>query len=146
MSSLEQQVQHLLDLQAIRDLCFEYCRAADEADGDAWAAVFTEDGEFEIIGDKVYRGREELAEKCRSAREIIHIGVDSKITIDGDTAKHEHKMIAFHRNIPRDAMEFASTLTVTDSYVKKSGKWLIKRRTSDLDIDFRVAGRRLALI
>lgn len=146
MTSLEQQIQYLVDLQAIRDLNYEYDRAADDANGEAWAAVFTEDGEFEIVGDKVYKGRKELAGKCSSAREIVHIETDSKITVTGDTATHEHKMLAFHRNLARDAMEFASTTTVTDALVKKSGKWLIKRRTSHLDIDFKEAGRRLGLI
>lgn len=143
---MEHQLQYLLDVHAIRDISVLYNRYADAADGDAFASLWVEDGEFDIAGDKIYKGREEIATACRAAEEVIHIATDSQITIEKDSASQISKLILFHLSKDKKSQEFAATTTVTDSFIKREGRWYFKSRRSLLDIDFSIAMSRLALI
>ncbi|EXJ83037.1 hypothetical protein A1O3_06854 [Capronia epimyces CBS 606.96] len=144
--SLEAQIQQLLDTQAIRDISALYNRYADAADGDKFAALWTEDGEFEIVGDKVYRGREEIAFACRAATEVLHFAVDSQVKIDGDKAEQASKLLLCHLAPDHKTLEFACTTTITDRFVKQEGKWFIKHRKSHTDLEFPVAIKAMGLV
>lgn len=143
---MEHQLQYLLDVHAIREISVLYNRYADAADGDAFASLWVEDGEFNIAGDRIYKGREEIATACRAAEEVIHIATDSQIAIDTNSAHQTSKMILFHLSKDRKSQEFSATTTVTDSFAKREGKWYFKSRRSLLDIDFSIAMSKLALI
>jgi len=144
--SLEAKVQHLLDIEEIRDISKRYNRYADAADGDQFAALWTDDGEFDIVGDKVYRGHNEIAFACRAATEVLHFAVDSEITVEGDTAGQISKLILFHRQPDGQSVEFACTTTITDKLVKIGGKWFFKSRRSHTDVVFPVAIKKLGLV
>ena len=58
MTGLEQRVQRLEDLEAIRALDAEYCRVLDDGDWPALVALFTPDGEF--VGLNRAHGHHEL--------------------------------------------------------------------------------------
>lgn len=61
---MNDKLQYLLDLDEIRRVSVLYNRYADASDGEAFASLFTEDGEFDIVGNRTYRGREEIASVC----------------------------------------------------------------------------------
>ena len=46
-TDLERQIQHLLDIEAIKRLRSLYCYYADAHDSENWSNLFTEDGVFE---------------------------------------------------------------------------------------------------
>lgn len=50
------------DWVAIADLMGEYCWRVDEGDGDGWAGLFTEDGEFAGFTPEPLKGRAQLRE------------------------------------------------------------------------------------
>lgn len=133
---MEANIQKLLDIQEIRHISASYNRYADVADGESFAALWVEDGgEFDIVGAKVFHGREEIAAVCSSAKEILHFAVDSQIEVDGNTATQSSKLLLFHREIDGSALDFACTTTMTDKFVKIDGKWFIKRRQSNIDMN-----------
>jgi len=53
-------LQYLSDYVAIRQLNATYNRYADLADGKSYSNFFTEDAEFNIVGEGIYVGREQM--------------------------------------------------------------------------------------
>ncbi|KAK7207666.1 hypothetical protein BZA70DRAFT_271892 [Myxozyma melibiosi] len=144
---MEAKIQELLDIQEIRDISIRYNRYADAADGDSFASLWLDDGEFDIHGDKVYKGHEEIAFACRAATEVLHFVVDSQVTVEGETARQTSKLLLFHRDQPeRKDIEFACTTTLSDVFVKRDGKWYIKYRQSKIDMDKDSAFRKMKLV
>lgn len=144
---MEASIQKLLDIHEIREISVKYNRYADNADGDSFAALWVEDGEFDIVGDKVYRGHEEIAFACRAAQEVLHFAVDSQIEVDGDTATQKSKLLLYHLSTDRKSLDFACTTTISDKFVRIKGQgWKIKYRSSTIDLDKDVAFRRMNLI
>lgn len=138
-------LQYLWDVHAIREVSLRYNRYADAADGESFASLFTEDGEFDIVGNKLYRGRAEIAAVCAAAKGIVHLSLDSQVEIDGDTARQTSKLIVLRLAADKSSLEFVSTTTLTDRFVRRGDTWLIKRRRSHLDLDPAISLARLAL-
>lgn len=91
-STLEEQVQWLVDRARISDLLVEFARALDERDWDAYAATYVEDGILEI-GDAVrMEGRDTIRAATASERGVggyagtWHGSSNHAIDVDGDTA------------------------------------------------------------
>lgn len=90
MEDIAVRLQRLEDIEAIRGLKARYCRAVDERDAAAWAALFTEDA----IWDGGRFGRYEgFAEVRRYFEQIlqnlaftIHYVMNPVIRVDGDRA------------------------------------------------------------
>jgi uncharacterized protein (TIGR02246 family) len=95
----EARVQRLLDEAEIRDLFLAFARALDEKDWGAYAASFTEDGVFEILGQRRV-GRDEIA--AGPARDLTrfhrtqHFSTNHVIAVDGDAATAQSYMLAVH--------------------------------------------------
>ncbi|KAK9379075.1 uncharacterized protein V2V93DRAFT_373959 [Kockiozyma suomiensis] len=143
---MEAKIRYLLDIQEIRDISIRYNRYADAADGDNFASLWIENGEFDIAGDKVYKGHEEIAFACRAATEVLHFSVDSNIEINGDTATQTSKLLLFHRDPDGSSLDFACTTTLTDQFARVNGKWFIKYRKSKIDMDKDQAFKKMKLI
>ena len=142
---MDKRLQHILDVHEIREVSIRYNRAADVSDGAAFAALFTADGEFDIVGNRTYRGRTEIASVCSGSHNIMHIAVDSQVEVNGDTATQISKLIVGKISDDRASMQFIGTTTMTDLFVREDGRWLIRRRQSHLDTDPAVALSRLAV-
>ncbi|GAA4865014.1 nuclear transport factor 2 family protein [Pseudonocardia benzenivorans] len=89
MTTLEQRLQRLEDLEAIRALDAEYCRVLDDGEWAALVDLFTSDGEF--IGLSRARGHEELLAFFSGLAEggltaFWHHVTNLEIDLDGDTA------------------------------------------------------------
>jgi uncharacterized protein (TIGR02246 family) len=97
--STEQQLQLLLDEREIRNLTLSAWAAIDGKDWEGYANVFTEDGEFEIMGQR-RKGREEIV--AGPARDLTkfdglqHIVTNQIVAVDGDRAEGQWYTIAVH--------------------------------------------------
>lgn len=140
---MKDKLQYLLDVHEIREVSVRYNRYADASDGQRFAALFTEDGEFDIVGDRTYRGRAEIASVCNGSTGIMHIAVDSIVEVNGDSAIQTSKLIVGKISQDSGSMDFIGTTTMRDFFVREDGSWLIKRRQSHLDTDPKTALARL---
>ena len=101
MGDLEQRIQRLEDLEAIRDTWRDYCMRLDAEDWSGLADVFTEDGAVEMVGldafapgfDGTYRGRERiLGDFYKPVISGVtgalsgHLSTNMQIELDGDEA------------------------------------------------------------
>ena len=94
LASIEARLTQAEARLAIMDLEAEYARSWDAGDDKAWAAVFTEDGVFDMaeVGSqarRVYTGTAELAAFCRDVDAFykgLHFMHLPRLKMDGDTA------------------------------------------------------------
>ena len=142
---MNDRLQYLLDVHEIREVSVLYNRYADACDGEKFASLFTEDGEFDIVGARTFRGRAEIGAVADGSHGILHIAVDSIVAVDGDTATQNSKLIVGKFNADRTGMEIVGTTTMRDVFVRQDGQWRIKRRQSHLEIDPAAALERLAV-
>jgi len=126
---------YLQDCAEIRELSVRYNLYANAADGESYAQLFTEDGEFWAHGgEHIYRGRVELAQVASAATEIVHITTDPLIEVNGDEATQTSQLVVAHRKIDKSENEFVATGTYTDLLVRSPDGWRFKRRQSDLHL------------
>jgi ketosteroid isomerase-like protein len=126
-------LQYVLDYIAIRDLSAEYNRCADTADGERHAQLYTEDGEFEIAGDRVYRGREQLAAITNATTILAHTTTDPVIVLDGDTARQTSRLILTSKPQDGGANEFIATGRYIDELKRTPDGWRFHRRRIESD-------------
>jgi uncharacterized protein (TIGR02246 family) len=92
-------LQRLLDEAEIRDLLLGFAHALDDNDWPAYAGTFTEDGVFEILGQRRV-GRAEIA--AGPERDLTrfdrtqHFSTNHVIAIDGDAATARSYLLAVH--------------------------------------------------
>jgi uncharacterized protein (TIGR02246 family) len=77
------------DERAIRNLVAGYCHAIAERDDEAWAATWTEDGEWVVLGATL-RGRDAIVAHYRKlvapVRWVVQLSHDGIVDVQGDTA------------------------------------------------------------
>jgi ketosteroid isomerase-like protein len=126
------------DQWEIRQLVERYANVADRADGAAAAALFTEDGEFEVWLDPAggephsMRGRVEIAAAVSSVssyQATQHVIANSVADIDGDRAKGETNCTAHHvetqANGGHDRVLY---IRYVDAFARVGGRWRFSRR------------------
>lgn len=132
MQTLEQRIQQLEDIEAIRRLKAAYCDACDnDHDGDAVAALFTEDGTWQYEGREANVGKAAIAANMYRVREqggmrcSAHIVSNPDIEVEGDQATGNWRLVmmfslhdgqGFYRIIGR----------YQESYVRQDGRWLFQ--------------------
>jgi uncharacterized protein (TIGR02246 family) len=129
----------MVDSWEIRQLVERYASAADRADGQAAADLFTEDGEFLMWLDPASddpsshrRGHAEIAGAIDRIRDYSHthhtIG-SHMATIEGDRATGETRCEAHHLvGAPPNVRDHVMFAYYQDEYVKQNGRWLFHRR------------------
>jgi hypothetical protein len=138
-------LQYVLDYIEIRDLAARYNRFADLADGENYAALFTLDGEFEIVGNRTYRGRDEIASACNATQVTVHITCDPLIEIDGDRATQRSRLLAFFLATDGSANEFVSTGWYVDELVRTPDGWRFRRRRAQTDLRLDAVHERMSI-
>ena len=133
------------DRAQIQELMWNYVRALDSLNEDAYAAVFTEDGQFDSGAIGVSKGREALkkividVKKGRIERAakgepksppMHHVITNPNVVfIDQDHARyHSYWMTVFGSAGPGTAPRVAAVGRSVDELVRVNGKWLIKSR------------------
>ena len=119
----------LEDRFAIIDLCSVYNYTVDQADGEGWAATFTEDGVFNGPAGQA-EGREALVAFCGQLAEAfpggMHFTDNHLFEVDGDVC--EHKCFLDFKVPSPDGSVASVLLGYEDIVVKVDGEWLFKRR------------------
>jgi hypothetical protein len=139
-SDIEQRLARLEAVEEIRQLkhrYFAYCD--DKYNPPGIAALFTEDGvwEGELFGNHI--GRDAIREHFeRVSSDIVfaaHLGMNSIIDVDGDSATGKWRMI-MPSVVMKDGVKEARWLLVAyeDSYVKTHGRWMFK--TMNIHVNF----------
>lgn len=128
--TLEQRLQRLEDIEAVRDTWHEYMLSLDAGAWDALLDVFTEDANFEVVGfdpelfnlqpsDLRHHGRDaivngfyrklpgaaERAARKPGARRVGHHGTDLRVSLNGDEAG----TIAYFLELDGSGLVFAGT-------------------------------------
>jgi uncharacterized protein (TIGR02246 family) len=134
-SSLEARIQRIDDRMAIEQLLMEYGRALDDRDFAAFAALFTEDGEWRGAQGS-YRGRKEIQESMEkvftaAAADIpkgknFHLLTNVIIDLQGDHATVSSKFIFYKMNGAKPEAEVAGRYE--DQLVRVGGAWKFKQR------------------
>lgn len=134
------------DRADIAQLMWSYCRALDTFNEDAYASVYTEDGEF-YAGSAIpaTKGRAALKKmvadlkKARAEREakgepktppMHHIITNSYIEfVDADHARYHSYWMTVFEGVGRDIKpNVAAAGRGIDELVRVDGKWLIRKR------------------
>jgi uncharacterized protein (TIGR02246 family) len=97
--SAEADLRRLLDRAELGDLMLAFAAALDRKDWDAYAATFSADASFTILG-QTRHGRAEIA--AGPARDHVvfdtvqHFSTNHRIAVEGDEARASHYLIAIH--------------------------------------------------
>lgn len=142
-------VQEMRDRIEIEDLLWRYTRALDTNDADAYAAVYTADGQFGA-GPAATKGRDALrkmvadlkagnaaaAAKGTPRPPLYHMTANHRITFTGkDTARVEAYYITASSALNAAAaggtavpLRVVAVGRTVDDLVRVNGQWLIKTR------------------
>ena len=131
------------DREAITELMWRYARALDTADADAYAALYTEDGQFGI-GENATRGREALRNMIAGFAagrnsdnpppQLYHMTADTWIEFIDDTHANHHSYWLTMAAASGDSPARVAAVGVgVDELVKVEGRWLIKVRNVNAD-------------
>ncbi|MEM7285216.1 MAG: nuclear transport factor 2 family protein [Actinomycetota bacterium] len=129
-SALAARLGVLEDIEAIRRLKAAYCAACDDDhDGDAVAALFTQDGVWQQSGDRPRVGRDEIAAKMFGIRDAgfmarsAHKVTNPVIDVDGDTATGQWRFLMMFTYTDGQAFERIIG-TYDERYARVEGRWL----------------------
>lgn len=134
---LEEQLQALLDKQAIMELINTYCNAADRHDNEKFRQLYHEDA----IDDhgSFFKGLAmDFMEKLpdiQASMEILHHNVTTvNIKLDGERGEGEVYIIAFHRiRTEEGPIDLLIGGRYFDRYEKRDGIWKFSYRAVDAD-------------
>lgn len=117
------------DELAIRGLIERYADAVNRRDAADWAALWTEDGVWEVFGTEI-TGRDAVVGAWSGAMQgfsfVFHLAHSAVIEVEGDTASGRW-------TVSEQLMDAAGTPSVLlalyhDRYRRESGEWKIERR------------------
>jgi len=130
--NLEARLQELLDKQAIYELLFAYCNAADRHDVEKMRSLYHEDA----IDDhgSFFKGLAmEFIDKLpeiQEPMEILHHNVTTvNLKLNGDEAEGEVYILAFHKvRTDNGALDLLIGGRYFDKYQKRDGVWKFAHR------------------
>lgn len=128
-------LQYLSDYVAIRQLNATYNRYADLADGKSYSSLFTEDAEFNIVGEGSYVGREQIAARCNATTTAVHVTTEPELDISGDIALQRVRMLTVLQDGNGTRNEFVASGWYIDELKRTEEGWRYHRRRVELDLD-----------
>ena len=128
-------LQYLSDYVAIRQLNATYNRYADLADGKSYSSLFTEDAEFNIVGEGSYVGREQIAARCTATTTAVHVTTEPELAIIGDIAQQRVRMLTVLQDGNGTRNEFVASGWYIDELKRTEEGWRYHRRRVELDLD-----------
>ena len=128
-------LQYLSDYVAIRQLNATYNRYADLADGKAYSSLITEDAEFNIVGEGIYVGREQIAARCNATTTAVHVTTEPELDISGDIALQRVRMLTVLQDGNGTRNEFVASGWYIDELKRTEEGWRYHRRRVELDLD-----------
>ena len=125
----------LEDIEAIRQLKFRYCQACDDDHNpERLGPLFAEDATWEAAVTGRAEGREAIQKLLGAVgesgriRNSAHHAINPIITVDGDTATGEWRLIMLYTGINQDgSLHFSRIIGWYDEkYVRVDGQWYIQ--------------------
>jgi hypothetical protein len=103
-SSLEERVLALEHRNAIIELTAHYNEAWDDGHIDDWVATFVPDGEFVQKGVPQTKGHAALRLMITAMQPagLVHLTVDQRVTVSGDSARQQARVVLGHRSPRRE--------------------------------------------
>ncbi len=137
--TIEERLQVLEDIEAIRKLKAAYCAACDDDhNGAALADVFMPDGTWAVAGGSVTVGRELIVEMGNGIRNSgrvkrpAHQVFNPVIEVDGDTATGAWRFLMMHTK--GDERSFVRIIgTYDEIYARTPDGWKIKSLVCTID-------------
>jgi uncharacterized protein (TIGR02246 family) len=137
-------LRQMKDRLEIEDLMWRYTRALDTTDAEAYASVYTPDGQFQA-GATATKGHEALKKMVAGLRQrdteaqakgapkppaMYHMTANHRIVFTGkDNARVEaYYITAFAPGADKTPLRVAAVGRSVDELVRVNGKWLIKTR------------------
>ena len=137
-------LREMRDRIQIEELMWKYTRALDTNDADAYASVYTEDGQFSA-GTNVTKGRDALRKMIADMRQraadaqakgeprrppMYHMTANERVTFtDKDHARVEaYYITAFGASGENAPLRVAAVGRSVDDLVRVNEQWLIRRR------------------
>jgi uncharacterized protein (TIGR02246 family) len=118
------------DEAAIRRLLAEYCHHYDDSRPEEFAALFTEDAEFTVMG-KTRKGRAEIRDRIGTRAPDQppgqHVTYNEVIDIDGDTARAWTDFL-YLKTLDGE-VTISNAGRYHDRLVREPDRWRIARRT-----------------
>jgi uncharacterized protein (TIGR02246 family) len=136
IEALTRRVQALEDELAIHRLIVRYGLGVDVGDADAAAAVFTEDGVYDVDGPLLMRGRDDVRAMVRGPRHQAMVGScahqigPAVVEVDGDRARATGYSRVYVRK--DGGLELYRVSYNRWELERRGGEWLITRRTTRL--------------
>jgi ketosteroid isomerase-like protein len=146
-AELAPEVLQLLDEAAIRRVHLDYCRGIDRRDWDLVASCYHADA-IDYHGPFVGGVKEFIewgTEALAAVETTTHFVGNQLIDVDGDVARHEAYVLAFHRikgDRDNPAVDWVVNVRYLDRMERRDGEWKIADRLVIHDSDRRdfVAG------
>jgi uncharacterized protein (TIGR02246 family) len=139
----EEVLRQVRDRQQIEDLMWRYTRALDSQNADAYAAIYTADGQFSS-GATPTKGRDALRKMVADLRErrdkdvargvkpapMFHMTANERVQfIDKDHARVEAYYLTAFGAVGQDTpLRVAAVGRSVDDLVRVNDQWLIKSR------------------
>jgi hypothetical protein len=140
MKSLEQRVQAIEDLQAIMNLKTRYLDLANGGwdkvshEGEKIAALFTEDGHWELSDWATVKGRTKIRDTFdKWSSEIpfaYHMVSNPSVEVTGDTAKGKWNLLAMSTHAGKDRFSGEDIMTLAvynDEFMRVNDRWLFSK-------------------
>jgi SnoaL-like protein len=132
--SRDQQIQELLDKQALFELVNAYCNAADRHDHEKMRALYHEDAidDHGIFSKGSALDFIDKLPQIQAPMEILHHNVTTvNFKLNGDFAEGEIYIIAFHKVRNDDGTSFDLLIggRYFDKYTKRDGVWKFSYRS-----------------
>jgi uncharacterized protein (TIGR02246 family) len=133
--TVEERLQRLEDVEAIRRLMLEYRRCLDAKDIRGYAGLFAAEGEF-VAGDMRAKGPQEIFELVDGMRgtlltdrggDDVHIVANPTIDVDGDRATADSMWIYILRG-EDDEPVLSKIGSYHDVFTREDGRWRFLRR------------------
>ena len=125
----------LSDIAEIRRLNARYNKVADNADAPAYAALFTEDGVFELIGSAPVCGRIALEAMALATTATIHVATEPDIEVDGDSARQQVRMLILGARRDKSWNRLVTSGWYHDVLARMPDGWRYRHRRVELDLD-----------
>ena len=131
MSAFENQLQALLDREAIRDLPKRYCDRVWQDDPLGVSALFTADGEFQVVMEEKtieIKGRDAILDFMREGladrpRPYIH-----NLVIESQQGDHATGRAYLDLRSAKHHFDWLGAGYYEDTYVKQTRQWFFARR------------------
>jgi uncharacterized protein (TIGR02246 family) len=126
----------LLDRIEIRELSARYNHAFDDALSEEFAATFTQDGVFEMVGTRTLVGRSEIAAFTAGIGwGVVHATTDAIVEVMGDSARQVCTLLVATRNRAGKRQHLLATGRYTDTLERTDEGWRFAKRSAAMDRD-----------